>query len=102
MKKITMGRAVAGMLSAGIFMLRFCFCFIGRGRCRRSTGHDSVLSCELDKNNVTVQVSSSANMEGTDGVLYLVELQPYQNSLEEERIMRLPPHRELRPHLHFP
>ncbi|MFT4005412.1 MAG: DUF5722 domain-containing protein [Lacrimispora sp.] len=82
MKKITMGRAVAGMLSAAF--LCCASAFVSLAEVDAAGVQATIQSCLVssDKNNVTVQVSSSANMEGTDGVLYLVELQPYQNSLE--------------------
>lgn len=82
MKKITMGRAVAGMLSAAF--LCYASAFVSLAEVDAAGVQATIQSCLVssDKNNVTVQVSSNANMEGTDGVLYLVELQPYQNSLE--------------------
>lgn len=82
MKKITMGRAVAGMLSAAF--LCCASAFVSLAEVDAAGVQATIQSCLVnsDKNSVTVQVSSSANMEGTDGVLYLVELQPYQNNLE--------------------
>ena len=44
----------------------------------------SITSCLInpDKKSVTVKVTSSGDMTGTDGVLYLVEQKPYQKDLE--------------------
>ena len=44
----------------------------------------SITSCLInpDKKSVTVKVTSSGDMTGTDGVLYLVEQKPYQKNLE--------------------
>lgn len=82
MKKITMGRAIAGMLSAAF--LCCASAFVSLAEVDAAGVQATIQSCVVnsDKNSVTVQVSSNANMEGTDGVLYLVELQPYQKNLE--------------------
>lgn len=44
----------------------------------------AINSCLIndDKTTVTVSASSSGEMTGTDGVLYLVEMQPYQTNLD--------------------
>lgn len=82
MKKIKIGRAVTGLLSAAFLCCATAFVSLADV----SSDHEqtAIQSCLInsDKENVTVQVSGNVNMEGTDGILYLVEQQPYQNNLD--------------------
>ena len=82
MKKIKIGRAVTGLLSAAF--LCCATAFVSLADVDAAGVQAAIQSCLInsDKNNVTVKISNSANMEGTDGVLYLVELQPYQTNLD--------------------
>lgn len=80
-KKIKIARA-AGLLAA-----TFLFCaagFVSKAEVSAEGVQATVRSCLInsDKNSVTVQIASNANMEGTDGVIYLVEMQPYQTNLD--------------------
>ena len=82
MKKIKIGRVMTGLLSAAFLCCATAFVSLADVG---AAGVQAVIqSCliDSDKNNVTVKISNSANMEGTDGVLYLVELQPYQTNLD--------------------
>lgn len=82
MKKIKLGRAFTGLLAAGF--LCCASAFVSLADEVFSDDQAVIQSCLVnsDLTSVTVNVSNHAPAQGTDGVLYLVELQPYQNSLE--------------------
>ena len=73
MKKITIGRAIAGMLSAAF--LCGASSFASFAEADAAAVQATIQSCLVnsDKNSVTVKAVNNANMEGTDGILYLVE-----------------------------
>lgn len=82
MKKTKIGRVFTGLLAAGFLCCASAFVSLAE---EVFTDDQAVIqSCLInsDLTSVTVTVSSHAPAEGTDGILYLVELQPYQNSLE--------------------
>ena len=82
MKKTKIGRVFTGLLAAGFLCCASAFVSLAE---EVFTDDQAVIqSCLInsDLTSVTVKVSSHAPAEGTDGILYLVELQPYQNSLE--------------------
>lgn len=82
MKKTKIGRVFTGLLAAGFLCCASAFVSLAE---EVFTDDQTVIqSCLInsDLTSVTVTVSSHAPAEGTDGILYLVELQPYQNSLE--------------------
>lgn len=82
MIKIKMSRVFAGFLAAGFLCCASAFVSLAD---EVFTDDQVVIqSCLVnsDLTSVTVKASNHAPAEGTDGVLYLVELQPYQNSLE--------------------
>lgn len=82
MKKIKLGRVFTGLLAAGF--LCCASAFVSLADEVFSDDQAVIQSCLVnsDLTSVTVKVSNHAPAQGTDGVLYLVELQPYQNSLE--------------------
>ncbi len=82
MKKIKIGRVFTGLLAAGF--LCCASAFVSLAEEVFSDDQAVIQSCLVnsDLTSVTVKVSNHAPAQGTDGVLYLVELQPYQNSLE--------------------
>jgi len=82
MKKTKIGRVFTGLLAAGFLCCASAFVSLAE---EVFTDDQAVIqSCLINSDlaSVTVKVSSHAPAEGTDGILYLVELQPYQNSLE--------------------
>ncbi|MEY8355600.1 DUF5722 domain-containing protein [Lachnospiraceae bacterium 54-53] len=82
MKKINIGRIAAGMLAAAF--LCGASAFVSLADEVIAGAQATIQSCLInsDRNSVTVLASNSGSMEGTDGVLYLVEMQPYQSNLE--------------------
>ena len=92
MKVKILGRSLAGFLTAAMLCCSAAFVSLAEENMNQQVGTGQVFtdtqaviqSCLIgaDKNTVTIKVSNQAPVEGTDGVLYLVELQPYHNSLE--------------------
>lgn len=82
MKEINIGRAMAGLFAAVFLCCASAFVSLAAVEANGIQG--AIYSCQVnsDKNNVTVVAGSMGDMGGTDGVLYLVELQPYQNNLD--------------------
>ncbi len=82
MIKINMGRTMTGLLAAAFFCCASAF--VSLADVETAGVQATIQSCLInsDQNSVTVQVSNNAGMEGTDGVLYLVEMQPYQTNLD--------------------
>jgi hypothetical protein len=82
MKEINIGRVLTGFFTA-VFLCGVS-AFTVLADVDAAGVQATVQSCLVgsDKNSVTVTAESNADMEGTDGVLYLVELQPYQNNLD--------------------
>lgn len=82
MKKVNIGKALTGAFAAALF------CFVSAFASLADVGERGVQaviqSCVInsDQSSVTVQASGNVDMTGTDGVLYLVEMQPYQTNLE--------------------
>ncbi len=81
MKERKISRAVFGLFTAAFLCCASAFVSLAEADAAKIQA--TIQSCLInsDKNSVTVQADSNADMTGTDGVLYLVELQPYQNNL---------------------
>uniref|UniRef100_UPI000A4EE78E hypothetical protein n=1 Tax=Clostridium sp. NkU-1 TaxID=1095009 RepID=UPI000A4EE78E len=101
MKEINIGRVMTGLFTAAF--LCCASAFVALADVGAAGVQATIQSCLVnsDKNSVTVQADSNANMAGTDGVLYLVELQLTRTIWTAERIMRLLQHREAGLPLHF-
>ncbi len=82
MKEINIGRVMTGLFTAAF--LCCASAFVALADVGAAGVQATIQSCLVnsDKNSVTVQAESNADMGGTDGVLYLVELQPYQKNLD--------------------
>ena len=83
MKKVKIGRALSGFLAAGFLICASAFVSLA-DEVIFTSDQAVIESCLVnsDQTTVTVKVSNHAPVEGTDGVLYLVELQPYQDNLD--------------------
>lgn len=82
MKEKNISRAVTGFLTAAF--LCCATAFVSLADVGAAGVQATIQSCLVnsDKSSVTIQADINADMGGTDGVLYLVELQPYQNNLD--------------------
>lgn len=76
-----MGKAVTGLLAAAFLCLSSAF--VSLADVGEKGVQADIQSCLInsDQTNVTVTVTGNMDMTGTDGVLYLVEMQPYQTNL---------------------
>lgn len=81
MKKTKMAKAVTGLLAAALLCCATAFASLADVGERGVQANIQSCLINTDQTNVTVTVSGNVDMTGTDGVLYLVELQPYQSNL---------------------
>jgi hypothetical protein len=91
MKRFRIGRRAAGALAAALM----CFGVTTAAWATNPVDQTqqeafvpqvqaAINSCLInsDKSTITIKATASGDMTGTDGVIYLVELQPYQSNLE--------------------